>query len=208
MTGMKQLTGILLLTCLIAGCAAPPPRRQENICAVFDQHPDWYDYAKASGKKWGTPAHILMAFVKRESGYRHNAKPPYEWFLFIPLGRKSSAKGYAQIQDPAWEDYTEETGGLFKSRSDLKDALDFIGWYNDKSNKRLGISKWDSKRLYLAYHEGHGGYQRGSYRKKPKVIRVASEVNQLARQYGSQLRQCEHRFKCRKWYQFWPLCRK
>ncbi len=208
MTGSKQLISHLLLACLIAGCAVSPPSRQKNICAVFDQHPDWYDYAKASEEKWGTPTPILMAIIKRESSYRHNAKPPYEWFLIIPLGRKSSAKGYAQIQDPAWEDYTAETGGLFKSRSDIKDALDFIGWYNHKSNKRLGISKRDPTRLYLAYHEGHGGYQRRSYKKKPEVVRVANEVNRLAREYGKQLRRCEDRFKCRKWYQFWPLCRK
>ncbi|MFQ5540490.1 MAG: transglycosylase SLT domain-containing protein [Candidatus Binatia bacterium] len=208
MTGSNQLISLVLSACLIAGCAVSPPSRQENICAVFDQFPDWYDYAKASEAKWGTPTHILMAFIKRESSYRNDAKPPYDWFLFIPLGRKSSAKGYAQVQDPTWEDYTDETGGLFKSRSDINDALDFIGWYNNKSNQRLGISKWDPKRLYLAYHEGHGGYQRKSYEKKPKVLRTANEVNRLAREYGKQLRRCEHRFKCRKWYQFWPLCRK
>jgi hypothetical protein len=208
MTGSKQLISLVLSTCLIAGCAVSPPSRQENICAVFDQFPDWYDYAKAAEAKWGTPTHILMAFIKRESSYQHDAKPPYDWILFIPLGRKSSAKGYAQVQDPTWEDYTDETGGLFKSRSDINDALDFIGWYNNKSNQRLGISKWDPKRLYLAYHEGHGGYQRKSYDKKPEVVRTANEVNRLAREYGEQLRRCEHRFKCRKWYQFWPLCRK
>jgi len=208
MIGRKLLVSIVLSGYLIAGCAGPPPRHQENICAVFDQYPDWYDYAKDAETKWGTPIHILMAFVQRESSYRHNAKPPYEWLWFIPLRRKSSAKGYAQIQDPAWKDYTDETGGLFMSRNDIEDTLDFIGWYNNRSNKRLGISKWDPKRLYLAYHEGYGGYQRGSYHKKPEVVRMANEVNLLARNYGKQLRRCEHRFKCDKWYQIWPLCKK
>jgi hypothetical protein len=208
MFGIKQLISVALSAYFIAGCAVSPPKHQKNICTVFDQHPEWYDHAKASEAKWGTPTHILMAFIKRESSFRHNAKPPYEWFLFIPLGRRSSAKGYAQVQDPAWEDYTDDTGGLFKSRSDIKDALDFIGWYNNRSNKRLGISRKDATRLYLAYHEGHTGYRHGSYRKKPQVVRVANEVNRLAGKYGRQLRGCEHRFKCRKWYQPWPLCRK
>lgn len=205
---IKQLIGTVLSACFIVGCAVTPPRQQENICAVFDQYPDWYDYAKASEAKWGTPPHILMAFIQRESSYRQYALPPYKWYWFIPVGRKSSAKGYAQIQGPAWEDYTAETGGLFKSRNDIKDTLDFIGWYNNGSNKRLGISKWDPRRLYLAYHEGYGGYRRGSYRKKPGVVRAANEVNRLAGMYGKQLRRCEHRFQCRKWYQFWPLCRR
>ena len=58
---------------LVAGCASAPPTRQADICAVFDQHPDWYDYARGSAKKWGTPVHIQMAFVKHESSYRSDA---------------------------------------------------------------------------------------------------------------------------------------
>ncbi|MEX2353290.1 MAG: hypothetical protein WD709_03810, partial [Gammaproteobacteria bacterium] len=187
-------------------CASAPPRQQQNLCAVFDQYPDWYDYARASEKKWGVPAHILMAFVRHESSYRHNARPEFEWFLFIPLGRPSSARGYAQVQDPAWQDYTRETGGLFKSRSDMEDALDFIGWYNNKSNRLLGISKWDPKNLYLAYHEGHTGYRRGTYRGKSWLIDVSERVDWTAREYGAQLRQCDERFRCRRWYQVGPLC--
>ena len=68
------------------------------------------------------------------------------------------------------------------------------------------ISKWDPKRLYLAYHEGRGGYARGSYKSKPKVVRIANRVDWQAKQYGVQLRQCEDRFKCRHWYQVWPFC--
>lgn len=198
---------VAMSVALTAGCASSPPRHQDNLCAVFDQYPEWYDAAKASQGKWGTPPHILMAFVKQESAFRHDARPPRDWFLFIPLGRKSSAKGYGQAKDEAWEEYEDEVGGFFKSRSDMQDALDFIGWYNYKSNKRLGISKWDPKRMYLAYHEGRGGYARGSYKSKPEVVRIANRVDRQAREYGAQLRQCEDRFRCRRWYQIWPFCR-
>ena len=198
---------IVLIVSILSGCASAPPKQQHDICAIFEQHPSWYDYAQQSQKKWGTPKHILMAFVRHESSYRENAKPPYDWFLFIPLGRKSSAKGYAQAQDPVWKEYKQERGGLFKSRGDMEDALDFIGWYNHNSHKRGGISKWDAKQLYLAYHEGHGGYKRGSYKKKPDVVKVADRVARTASEYGAQLKTCEERFQCRKWYQVWPLCR-
>ncbi|WP_218142972.1 transglycosylase SLT domain-containing protein [Nitrosomonas marina] len=203
--GFKAVV-VLLLFAGLAGCAASPPRQQHDLCAVFEQQPDWYDYARASEDKWGVPAHILMAFVRHESSYRHNAKPPFEWFLFIPLGRASSASGYAQVQDPAWKDYKDATGGLFKSRSDMADALDFVGWYNHKSNQQLGISKWDPKNLYLAYHEGHGGYRRGTYRNKQWLLRTAERVDHTAREYGAQLRRCDEQFRCRRWYQFWPFC--
>ena len=202
-----RLTFALLLLGGLAGCATNTPRQQHDLCEVFDQHPNWYDYAKASEDKWGVPAHILMAFVRHESSYKHNARPPIKWFLFIPLGRTSSAKGYAQVLDPAWQDYKQSTGGLFKSRSNMKDALDFVGWYNRKSNQLLGISKWDPKNLYIAYHEGHGGYRRGTYRNKKWLLRVAGRVDRTAREYGAQLRRCEGELRCRRWYQVWPLCR-
>jgi len=196
----------ILLPAFLTGCVAAPPRETSNICAIFDEYPEWYDYAKASQEKWGTPVHVQMAFVHQESSFVGDAKPPFEWFLFIPLGRASSAEGYAQIQDPAWEDYTKENGGFFKSRTDMEDALDFIGWYNGISRKRLGISLWDPKNLYLAYHEGHGGYSRGSYRSKNNLLTVANKVDHRAREYGAQLKSCEARFKCRKWYQAGPFC--
>ena len=197
---------MLIAFCFLMGCTSTPPKQQHDICSVFDDYPAWYDYARKSEKTWGTPKQILMAFVRQESSYRENAKPPYKWFLFIPLGRESSAKGYAQIQNPVWKEYKDERGSLFKSRGDMEDALDFIGWYNDKSHQQLGLSKWNARELYLAYHEGRGGYKRGSYKKKPKLLKVADKVARTADEYGAQLKQCEARFRCHHWYQFWPFC--
>ena len=195
-----------LLCLLLSGCASTPPSQQQNICAVFDQNPAWYDYARQSEQTWGTPIQTQMAFVRHESSYRENAKPPMKWFLFIPLGRPSSATGYAQAQDPVWKEYEADRGRLFRSRDDMEDALDFIGWYNQKSHQQLGLSKWNTRDLYLAYHEGRGGYKRGSYKKKPKLRKISDKVQHTADEYGAQLKQCEARFQCRKWYQFWPFC--
>ena len=148
-----------------------------------------------------------MAFVRHESSYRSHAKPPYKWFLFLPLGRPSSAKGYAQAQDPVWSDYQAERGRLFRSRSDMKDALDFVGWYNHKTWQALGIPRTDAYRLYLAYHEGRGGYRRGTWKHKPGLLKTARRVAETARRYQQQLAQCEARYRCDAWYQVWPFCR-
>jgi hypothetical protein len=200
---------VLLAAMLLAACAGAPPRDQQNICRIFEQHPKWYDYAMDAEKQWGVPAHVLLSFVHFESSFRPNVRPPRDWFLFVPLPRKSSAYGYAQAQNPAWQEYQEETrAGWFSDRDNMKDALDFVGWYNHRSHEELGISVWDPKSLYLAYHEGRAGYRSGAWRRKPQLIDRAERVDWQAREYGAQLRQCEDRFKCDAWYQFWPFCRK
>ena len=90
---------------------------------MFQQYPDWYDYARKPASRWGTPIHVQMSFVRHESSYLGDARPPRQWLWFIPLGRPSSAKGYAQAQDPVWNEYQTERGRLFRSRGDMEDAL-------------------------------------------------------------------------------------
>ena len=201
-----RLLFLLVGAVLFISCASAPPKQQHDICAVFEQHPEWYDYAHQSERTWGTSKAMQMAFVRHESSYREDAKPPMEWFLFIPLGRPSSATGYAQAQDPVWGEYQDERGGWFSSRGDMEDALDFIGWYNDRSHQQLGVSKSNARAMYLAYHEGRGGYKRGSYKKKPRLLKIADKVARTTEQYAAQLKRCEELFKCRKWYEFSPLC--
>jgi hypothetical protein len=201
----KVLIGLFLLPMMVA-CATVPPKEQGNICRIFDEYPKWFDYAQDSQKEWGTPKHILMAFVKQESSFRSHAKPPFKWFFFVPIGRGSSAKGYAQAQNPVWSEYESERGALFRNRTDMEDALDFIGWYNHRTHIRLGISKWNAKELYLAYHEGHGGYKRGNQHKKPGLLSVSDKVARVAAKYATQLPVCEQRLRCRSWYKVWPLC--
>lgn len=193
---------------LLAGCAATPPPQQDNICQIFDHHPRWYDHARDSEKRWGTPIPVQMAIVQQESSFRARARPERERLLgFIPWRRPSSARGYAQAQDPAWQDYQDATGNRRARRSNMADALDFIGWYNDVSQRRLGLSKDDAYHLYLAYHDGHTGYQRGGWRSNNELRQIASRVDQLAQSYTRQLRTCEDEFRCRRWWQFWPFCR-
>ena len=201
------LVALLLLALVAAGCTPSVPDRQQDLCAVFHQHPDWYDYAKEAADEWGVPVHILMAFVHHESSFRSDARPPRKYILgFIPWGRVSSAQGYAQAQNPAWEDYTNERGSFWRSRSDMEDALDFVGWYNHGTSRELGIAKTDARNLYLAYHEGRAGYRRGTWKEKPGLQRTAKRVAETASRYEAQLKRCESDFQCDAWWEVWPLC--
>ncbi|MGF1684620.1 hypothetical protein [Photobacterium minamisatsumaniensis] len=198
-----RLVLIFLSALLLVGCASPPPKNQSNVCDIFREYPKWYESALDMQEEWGTPIQVAMAFIKQESSFRHDARPPKKYVLgFIPWGRMSSAYGYAQAQDPAWSDYQKATrnGG---SRTNFGDALMFVGWYTHETQRQLGISKWDSYNQYLAYHEGRGGYKRGSYNAKPNLIKVSRRVEQQAKDYGWQLSQCRKELEDnRSWWPF------
>lgn len=204
-----SLALLLVLTAsMLGGCATRPPQQQDNICAIFSEHPRWYDHALASERRWGTPIAVQMAFVQQESSFRARARPERNRILgVIPGRRPSSARGYAQAQDPAWQDYRQATGRRTARRSNMADALDFIGWYNDVSHRRLGLAKTDAFHLYLAYHDGHTGFQRGGWRNNRQLQGIARRVEQRAQTYAGQLPACDDRLRCRRWYQVWPFCR-
>lgn len=174
---------LALAILLSAGCASgpPPPKNQSDACAIFDQRPSWYRVTKRTEKTWGTPIAIQLAIIQAESSFRHDARPP---------GRVSSAYGYSQAIDGTWDWYREQTGHRRAKRTKFAHASDFVGWYTDVTHRTLGISKSDGYRQYLAYHEGHRGYQRGTYRNKDWLIRVARRVDAQAKTYASQLRAC------------------
>ncbi|RMG92550.1 MAG: hypothetical protein D6703_01595 [Zetaproteobacteria bacterium] len=194
----------LLIMATLTACASTPPRNLDDACAMFDEKDDWYQYAYQSYKKWGVPVHVQLAIIWQESRFRSDAKAPRDTLLgFIPWGRKSSAYGYAQVKDATWDWYIEKTGNWGADRDDFEDVTDFIGWYCDYSHRRLGISKWDAYHLYLAYHEGHGGYERKSYKNKAWLLRVARKVEQRAKRYAGQIKACQDRLD--KGWSLWPF---
>lgn len=135
---------------------------------------------------------MQLAIIHQESRFRAKAKPPrYKLFGLIPTVRPSSAYGYAQVLDSTWDWYREKTGNGGADRNNFADAVDFIGWYGSVSQKTLGISKWDARNQYLAYHEGHGGYTKNSYRKKAWLVGVADKVDRRAKKYAVQLASCK-----------------
>ncbi len=181
----------LLIAALLGGCASGPPADPNNICYIFKEHRGWAKDAKKAQKRWGLPPYIGLAFVHRESSFNSDAKPPRKKLLgVVPMGRTSSAFGYAQATDEAWKDYKRATGRRFVERDDFGDALDFIGWYNDTSHRRLGLSKTDAYSLYLAYYSGHGGYARGTWRKSATIKGYAKKAATQAARYKKQMRRC------------------
>lgn len=201
-----RLFGRILLLGLalsILGCATTSPKNTSNACRIFSGRKSWYKATKKSYKKWGVPIYVQLAIIRQESNFDEDAKPPRKRLLWvIPWTRPSSAYGYAQVIDETWEWYKDSTGRWFADRDDFSDVADFIGWYGRISHRKLGISKDDAYRQYLAYHEGHGGYKRKTYRKKKWLRDVARKVEGNSKRYRKQLRKCEEDLN-RSW--FWPF---
>lgn len=182
--------GVLLLLVSCGGNYSAP-RNLENACDILDERPKYHDAMVRAEQRWGVPIHVQMATIYQESKFIGNARTPHRFALgIIPMGRQSSAYGYSQALDGTWDEYREATRQRGARRNQIDDAADFMGWYMDQSEKKLGISKWDAENQYLAYHEGRAGYQRGSHLEKAWLLRVASEVGQRAQLYQNQLIVC------------------
>ncbi|WP_415278113.1 lytic transglycosylase [Candidatus Pelagibacter sp. Uisw_094] len=191
---------LILLIILITGCSSIP-QNTTNSCSIFNERYLWYKHAKKTEQKWGTPIYIQLAIIKMESDFDWLAKPPRQkLFKIIPYKRPSSSFGYSQAVKGTWEQYKNETGNKLATRTRFKDSVDFIGWYADKTESLLKISKKDAFRQYLAYHEGWGGYK--NYKNNQKVIVLAKKVEKQSNKYKSQLQDCQKRLNKNKYIIF------
>jgi hypothetical protein len=180
---------LLLVSC--GGGNNVAPRNLDDACSILDQRPSFRSAMLRAENRWGVPIHVQMATIYQESKFIGNAKTPHKYALgIIPMGRQSSARGFSQAIDGTWDDYREATGNRSARRNQIDDATDFMGWYMDQTEQRLGISKYDAASQYLAYHEGIGGFSRGSHNQKAWLLRVAADVGSRAELYQRQLIAC------------------
>jgi hypothetical protein len=199
---LAALALTMLAVIMLAGCATSPPTNLDNVCEIFREKKGWYDDARDAQKRWGSPVPVLMAFVHQESRFVARAKPPRKKILWvIPGPRPSDSYGYSQALGSTWDAYKRSAGRYGADRDDFGDAIDFVGWYNHQSWQRNGIRRDDAYRLYLAYHEGHGGYERRTWRDKEWLQAVARKVSDRSARYGQQLAVCEEELqRDRGWF--------
>jgi hypothetical protein len=182
---------VLLLAVAACGGGPRPPRNLDNACLILRERPDIARATRQAEREWGIPVHVQLATIHQESSFVHDARTPHRYALgVIPMGRQSSAYGYSQALDGTWDDYQDATGSRRANRTDIRDATDFMGWYMNRSVERLGIAPDDARNQYLAYHQGHAGYSRGSYRGQTWLLRVADRVDERAEMYERQLAGC------------------
>lgn len=189
----RTLRGVFIVL-FLASCGGgnySAPKKLDNACSILSQRPQLGRAFKATERKWGVPVHVQMATIYQESKFVANARTPLQYKLgVIPVGRQSSAYGYAQALDATWDEYRKAQGKPFAKRDDIKDATDFMGWYMNTTRDRTGVQLTDARNQYLAYHEGQSGYLRGSHNSKKWLLRVASSVQDRSNMYRAQLQRC------------------
>ncbi len=194
---MSRLLRTVILLLLVASCGSKDfkaPRNLDDACSIVDQRPKYLREMRRAERKWGVPVPVQMAIIYQESKFIGNNRTPIRYTLgVIPMGRQSSAYGYAQALDGTWAEYQRAEGGRGADRDDFGDAVDFMGWYMTQTEKETGVKVADARNQYLAYHEGRTGYLRGTYRGKSWLVRIADEVQARTVMYDTQLRICGKR---------------
>jgi hypothetical protein len=191
---------LFILLFLISACSSIPSNTS-NSCSIFNERYLWFKHVKKTEKKWGTPIYLQLAIIKMESNFDWLAKPPRQkLFKVIPYKRPSTSFGYSQAVKGTWEQYKNETGNKLATRTRFKDSVDFIGWYTNKTNSILKISKNDVFKQYIAYHEGWGNYK--NYKKNKKIIDLAKRVEKQSDLYKKQLLECQNQLNKNKYIIF------
>ena len=195
-----KINYLLFFFFLINACSSIPSNTS-NSCSIFNERYFWYKHAKKSEQKWGTPIYLQLAIIKMESNFDWLAKPPRQkLFKIVPYKRPSSSFGYSQAIKGTWKQYKLETGNKFATRTRFKDSVDFIGWYTNKTEKILKVSKNNAFKQYIAYHEGWGNYK--NYKNNKKVIGLANKVENQSNIYKKQLSNCRNSLSTSKYIIF------
>ncbi len=198
MRALRVLAVLLILYPLTSG--EPLPVQRDDLCGLFVEKPKWHTAIDASARRWNVSIGLQMAILQQESDFYSKARPPRERLWgFIPWRRPSTAYGYGQVLDSTWDDFRQLPGRSVARRDRFDDVSAFMGWYLDRLHHTTGVAKDDAYGLYLAYHEGPGGYARGSYRPKAWLQRVARQVVQQGQRYDAQLATCGGGLQRRRW---------
>lgn len=196
MSRFLRTISLTIAALALVSCATnfSQPRNLNDACSVVNERPKYLRAMRATERKWDIPVPVQMAIIYQESKFVGNIRTPVQYTLgVIPMGRQSSAYGYAQALDGTWDEYRVDQRKPRAKRTDIRDATDFMGWYMNQTKAETGVELGDARNQYLAYHEGRAGYLRGTYKRKSWLVRIADEVAQRAELYDQQLRACGKR---------------
>ena len=85
---IAAIAAVAVLSAALASYSAAPSHIND-VCRVFDQKNGWFENwrseADRTDRQYGVSVPILMATLRKESGFQQNARPPRTMLLgFIP----------------------------------------------------------------------------------------------------------------------------
>ena len=184
---------LIFYSLIIVACSnvLPPPHTIDQACSIIQDRPSWKQSLQQAHHTWQTPIELILTIIRHESSFRAQARPPMRYALgFIPLGRRSTAYGYAQVLDRTWQWYQEKTGHTHHVRDQFEHAVQFVAWYTHRTYQKYRVPFRRYDLHYLAYHEGHGGFRRKTYKHKNKLLKYAKKVAKTAKNFRQQLQYC------------------
>lgn len=195
---------VLVILSLLTSCASEKVNKADDLCEVYNKNYHWYRSAYHAQKKHNIDATIIMSVMAQESNFTYDARPGKKYVLnFIPWGYQTSAKGYGQVIDGAWDDYRKQSNKWFQSRHNFDDVTDYIGWYLNKASNKLHLNRQDSYHLYLAYHQGITGYKRHDEKHNKQLNLIAKKVERNTNRYQNEFKQCQNALWLKHWLYVW-----
>lgn len=186
---MARKAVLLSMMIVSFGLALGPVDYDRRICRVLKTNWGWSRSLKKVSKRYDISPGLLLSIIYHESGFKPYARPKRDKLLGVIPWQMKTSFGYGQIKDETWKWYQGHNPGWFQSRTNFSDTLHFIGWYY-----QLFLTKAQSdliqRDFYLAYHEGLGGYSRGSYDGNEWLLNKANSVVLRAEMYNEALKDC------------------
>ena len=105
---MPKIFSIALIMMIMSACHQhiAPPHNIDDACVIVHHHDEWRSALVKGKRDSRVPTALILAIIRQESSFRAEIRPAMRYFLgFIPIGRASSAYGYAQVIDSTWQWY-------------------------------------------------------------------------------------------------------
>ena len=88
---MKNLL-VFFVILTLGGCAVSPPRNTDNACNMLAEKPGWYDAVNDAADSWDVPEGLILSFIRQESSFVADAKPPRTKILWVLPGPRASSE--------------------------------------------------------------------------------------------------------------------
>ena len=148
----------------------------------------------AAEQKYGVPVPVLMATVRKESGFKTTpSRHAPSCSASFPGPASPAPTAIRRRWTAHGRNTRRETGNFAARRTNFADAVDFVGWYHAKTADTYGVARNDTFSLYLAYYARLDRPMAAATGGQCRLAALCPRHRKMARDYAEQLRQCGNR---------------